>query len=132
MHVTADTSRRALVLVVDPKPETRHWMWRLLSRTFGVLEAPNAKLARSWIEERPDIDALIVDDELPDSRGSDLVKELASSSHPIAQRAIVVASEWRRMMLGGLVVVERGDIKAILQRLGMWFLPSGTHRIQPS
>ena len=95
-------------------------MWRLLSQAFGVLEAPNASLARKWIAERPDIDALIVEDDLPDTRGGDLVRELASRAHPIAARSIVVASEWRRVMLAGLTVVERGDSKTIVDKLTAW------------
>jgi response regulator RpfG family c-di-GMP phosphodiesterase len=135
MHTISPTegsSRRALVLVVDPKAETRHWMWRLLHRTFGVLEAPNAQLAKNWIRDRPDIDAIIVEDELPDARGSDLVKELARAAHPVAQHAIVVASEWRRVMLAGLVVVERGDIKTILQKLAIWFVAANATRVSVS
>jgi hypothetical protein len=111
----------ALVLIVDPQVETRHWLWRLLSNAFGVLEAKNATAARRWIDERPDIDALIIDDDLPDARGGDLVRELAERGNPIATRSIVVASEWRRVMLGGLNVVERGDMSGILQRLSTWF-----------
>jgi hypothetical protein len=98
-------------------------MWRLLNQAFGVLEAPNADLARKWIAERPDIDALIVEDELPDTRGGELVRELADRAHPIAARSIVVASEWRRMMLApGLTVVERGDAKTIVDKLTSWFI----------
>lgn len=113
---------RALVLIVDPKVETRHWMWRLLNQAFGVLEAPNASLARQWIAERPDIDALIVEDDLPDARGGDLVREFANRAHPIAAHSIVVASEWRRVMLAGLTVVERGDSKTIVDKLTTWFI----------
>ena len=116
--------RRALVLIVDPQASTRHWMWRLLSRAFGVLEAQNAVAARRWIDERPDIDALIVEDDLPGSRGSELVKELARMEHPIASRSIVIASEWRRVMLSGMNVVERGDMQTILALLTGWFVPS--------
>ena len=116
-----EPTRRALILVVDPQAATRHWMWRLLSRAFGVLEAQNAAAARRWIRERPDIDALIVEDDLPDMRGSELVRELASSDHPISRRSIVIASEWRRVMLAGMNVVERGDMQSILANLGQWF-----------
>jgi DNA-binding NtrC family response regulator len=112
---------RGLVLIVDARVETRHWLWRLLSRAFGVLEAPSAQAARRWIEERPDIDALIVDDDLPDSRGGELVRELQENAHPIARRAIVVASDWRRVMLGGLTVVERGDVDGLLSTLAGFF-----------
>jgi hypothetical protein len=115
-------SSRALVLIVDPQVESRHWMWRLLSKAFGVIEAQNARSARRWIDERPDIDAVVIEDELPDSRGSDLVKDLARCGHPIATRSIVIASDWRRVMLGGLTVVERGDVQSIVQKLTSWFM----------
>jgi CheY-like chemotaxis protein len=126
---TDSSSRRALVLIVDPRPETRHWMWRLLSRAFGVLEASSALSARRWIRDRPDIDAIIVDDELPDTRGADLVKELVQSAHPIADRSIIIASEWRRVMLGGLTVVDRGDMQSVLTQLTGWFQPPSSRRI---
>ena len=129
---TREAQRRALVLVVDPKPETRHGMWRLLSQTFGVIEAPNAVLAKNWLRERPDIDAIIVEDELPDSRGSDLVRELARCASPVADRAIVIASEWRRVMLGGMVVVERGDRRAILEKLTGWFSAPSASYLKPA
>jgi DNA-binding NtrC family response regulator len=115
---------RALVLIVDPRVETRHWLWRFLNRGFGVIEAGNAKSALRWIEERPDIDALVVEDELPDTRGGELVRSLAARAHPIADRAIVVASDWRRVMLNGLHVVEHGDIDGIVDTLTHWFVRS--------
>lgn len=119
---------RALILVVDSRVSSRHSMWRLLDhRSFGVLEAGDSDAARRWIEERPDIDAIIVDDELVDGRGAELVRELGRERHPIAERAIVVASEWRRVMLSGLNVVERGDVDTMMSMLTRWFAPSLTH-----
>jgi CheY-like chemotaxis protein len=116
---------RALILVVDSKVETRHWMWRLLSNHgYGVLEAPNAAAAMRWIDERPDIDALVIDDDLVDGRGAELARELADDAHPLAERAVVVASEWRRVMLSGLHVVERGDAETLVEILSKWFVPS--------
>lgn len=120
---------RALILIVDSKVETRHWMWRLLSGSFGVLEAPDAASARRWIEERPDIDGLVIDDDLADERGADLVRDLVRDGNPITERTIVVASEWRRVMLAGLNVVERGDVGDLVGMLDRWFLPSETRAV---
>ncbi len=114
-----------LVLLVDPSLTSRHWMWRALSRAFGVIEAGNARGARDWLACRPDIDALVVDNELPDERGVDLVRDLASSHHPVASRAIVLARpspDWARIAQAGATLVERGDLRAVLSKLSGWFL----------
>ena len=124
--------RRALVLIVDPKVASRHWLWRLLNKAFGVVEAQNALSARRWIQERPDIDALVVDDDLPDSRGGEFVRELKQIAHPIADRSIVVASEWRRAMLAELNVVARGDAESIVSKLTFWFCAGDLARIPSS
>ena len=97
MNVETAVGRPPLVLLVDPVVASRHWMWRGLSRAFGVLEAGSAGGARDWIARRPDIDALVVQDELPDGRGLELVEELASEHHPVVSRSIVLArpgSRW--------------------------------------
>ncbi len=120
---------RALILIVDSKVETRHWMWRQLNGSFGVLEAPDAMSARRWIDERPDIDGLIIDDDLTDERGADLVRELVRDGHPLTERTIIVASEWRRVMLAGLNVVERGDVGDLVGMLDRWFAPSETRAV---
>jgi response regulator RpfG family c-di-GMP phosphodiesterase len=112
-------TRRALVLLVDAKVESRHWLWRTLSQAFGVIEAASAAAARRWIRERPDIDAIIVDDELPDARGHELVGELAREANPIAGRAIVVAAHAAEIAPN---VVEPGDVCAILSKLTGWLV----------
>jgi response regulator RpfG family c-di-GMP phosphodiesterase len=101
--------RPPLVLLVDPIISSRHWMWRAMSRAFGVLEAGTARGALDWIEQRPDIDALVVQDDLPDQRGADLVKDLALLQHPVASRSIVLT---RAAM----------DPRAVLAKLATWFL----------
>lgn len=114
-----------LVLLVDPSVASRHWMWRTLSRGFGVLEAGNSRGARDWLSRRPDIDALVVDDALPDERGVDLVRDLASAHHPVASRSIVLARpgpEWAPLALTGATLVERGDLRAVFSKLAGWFL----------
>lgn len=119
MQVMAAADNRPLVLLVDPQVESRHWLWRRLNDVFGILEATTARGARQWIEERPDIDALITADELPDARGAELVAELAEKNHPIASRSIVLASPeaaWRKTAFG-ISVVDRGDIRALLALL---------------
>jgi len=118
-------SRPPLVLLVDPIVTSRHWMWRSLSRAFGVIEAPDAKGARDWIAHRPDIDALVVQDELPDARGVELVRDLALESHPIASRAIVLArpADMSLLAAAGAAIVERGDLRTLLAKLAAWFFP---------
>lgn len=100
-------------------------MWRALSRTFGVLEAGTAGAARTWISRRPDIDALIVQDDLPDERGRELVRELSEARHPVAARSIVLARpspDWVGIAQAGLTFVERGDLRAVLSMLATWFV----------
>ena len=109
--------RKALVLIVDPQVGSRHWLWRMLNHAFGVIEASSASGARRWIAERPDIDAMIVEDELPDARGSDLIRELVQSRHPAASRSILIASDWRHVMLSGINVVSRGEVRSIAGKL---------------
>jgi hypothetical protein len=114
-----------LVLLVDPIVASRHWMWRTLSRAFGVLEACDARGARAWIAHRPDIDALVIEDELPDERGLDLVRSLATAKNPIASRSIVLARpnpDWARIAQAGATLVEHGDLRAVLSKLAGWFL----------
>jgi len=125
MNLDSAGGRPPLVLLVDPVVTSRHWMWRTLSRAFGVLEAVNAQGARDWLDRRPDIDALVVEDELPDERGLDLVRALATDSHPIASRAIVLARpspDWARFGHAGATLIARGDLRAVLAKLASWFL----------
>ncbi|MGO9837927.1 MAG: hypothetical protein ACLP1X_27400 [Polyangiaceae bacterium] len=96
-----------IVLVVDPVVASRHALWRLLSRSFGVLEAPDARRAREWLACRPNIDALVVQRELPDTSGSDFVKSLAAARIPVASRTIVVA--------------RPVDLHALVTSLAGWF-----------
>lgn len=129
----AAAARPPLVLLVDPIVTSRHWMWRSLSRAFGVIEAPDAKGARDWIARRPDIDALVVQDELPDARGVELVRDLANESHPIASHAIVLARpnvDVSLLAAAGAAIVERGDLRTLLAKLAAWFFPAATARQQ--
>jgi hypothetical protein len=125
VSLNAGGSRPPLVLLVDPVIPSRHWMWRSLSRAFGVLEAGDARGAREWMERRPDIDALVVEDDLPDERGSELVRALASDQNPIVSRSIVLARpspDWARLAHGGATLLERGDPRAVVAKLASWFL----------
>jgi hypothetical protein len=101
--------RPPLVLLVDPIVASRHWMWRAMSHAFGVLEAGTARGARDWIAQRPDIDALVVQDDLPDERGVELVRDLARLQYPVASHAIILT---RSAM----------DLRAVLSKLATWFL----------
>jgi DNA-binding NtrC family response regulator len=100
-------SHLAVVLVVDPVAPSRHLMWRLLSQSFGVIEAVDARAARDWLACRPDIDALVVQNDLPDGRGSDLVRSLAKSRVAAASQAVVVA--------------RPVDLRAVAMSLASWF-----------
>jgi response regulator RpfG family c-di-GMP phosphodiesterase len=125
INADVTTGRSPLVLLVDPLIASRHFMWRALSRTFGVLEAGDAAAARTWIESRPDIDALIVEDNLPDQRGIDLVRGLVSAKHPVARRCIVLARpapDWAGIAQAGLTLIERGDLRAVAAKLASWLL----------
>jgi hypothetical protein len=125
MSLETAVGRPPLVLLVDPIVASRHWMWRGMNRAFGVLEAGSVGAARDWIARRPDIDALVVQDDLPDGHGGDLVRQLADERHPVASRAIVLARpgpEWVRIAQLGATLVERGDLRAVLSKLAGWFL----------
>jgi response regulator RpfG family c-di-GMP phosphodiesterase len=125
MNLDAVSGRPPLVLLVDPFVASRHFMWRALSRAFGVLEARSASSARTWIERRPDIGALVLDDELPDQRGLELVQELTTAKHPIITRTIVLARsgpDWAEIAHAGLTLIERGDLRAVAAKLAGWFL----------
>jgi response regulator RpfG family c-di-GMP phosphodiesterase len=124
MTPDAMLGRPPLVLIVDPSVAARHWMWRTLSRAFGVVEAGNARGARDWIARRPDIDALIIEDDLPDQRGLDLAHELATARHPVASRTIVLArpgAEWASTALFAATLVEKGDVRSVLSKLAGWY-----------
>ncbi len=109
MSLDTAVGRPPLVLLVDPIVASRHWMWRAMSRAFGVLEAGTAQAAREWIAQRPDIDALVTQDDLPDERGAALVEQLAREKHPVASRSIVL-------------VRSRTDLRAVLSKLAGWLL----------
>jgi response regulator RpfG family c-di-GMP phosphodiesterase len=126
MNLDAAFGRPPLVLLVDPTASSRHWMWRALNSAFGVLEAGSARGAREWMDRRSDIDALIVENELPDAPGVDLVGDLASARHPIASRSIVLARpspDWARVVHAqGATFIERGDLRAVITKLAGWFM----------
>jgi DNA-binding NtrC family response regulator len=103
----AVAARLPVVLVVDPVAASRFTMWRLLSRYFGVLEAPDARRARDWLASRRGIDALIVQAELPDADGGAFVKSLVSSGVAVASRAILVK--------------KTVDLRAVVTTLADWF-----------
>jgi response regulator RpfG family c-di-GMP phosphodiesterase len=100
-------ARLPIVLIVDPIAASRFTMWRLLSRSFGVLEAEDARHACEWLDCRKSIDALIVQKELPDAYGGELVQSLLSARVTAASRVIIV---------------ERPiDFRSVVTRLADWF-----------
>jgi DNA-binding NtrC family response regulator len=105
-------SRLPIVLVVDPRVESRVTMWRLLNRSFGILEAADARGAHEWLKRRQDIDALVVRKELPDADGGELVNNLAAAWVPAAVRAIVIETP--------------EDVRAAVVRLTRWFFARDT------
>jgi DNA-binding NtrC family response regulator len=90
MNVDAVAGRLPLVLVVDPLVASRHRLWRVLHRAFGVLEAEDLESARAWIGRRPNIDAILVHHSLPDGSGADLAREMGEAHHPAADRVLVM------------------------------------------
>jgi DNA-binding NtrC family response regulator len=104
-----------IVLVVDPIAISRFTMWRLLSRAFGVLEASDARTARSWLAVRPDIDALVVHHDLPDAEGSDLVSNLKTVRASLASRAILVT--------------RPVDMRSVVANLTEWFFARNTRTV---
>ena len=125
MSMNPAFARPPLVLIVDPVVASRQWLWRTMSQAFGVVEASSARAARDWLRSRPDLDALVVQDELPDQSGRDLVASLVSEQHPVSTRSIVLAKrspDWVRIAQTGLTLIERGDLRALFAKLASWFL----------
>jgi hypothetical protein len=125
MSMNPAFARPPLVLIVDPVVASRQWLWRAMSQAFGVVEASSARAARDWLRSRPDLDALVVQDELPDQSGRDLVASLVSERHPVSTRSIVLAKrspDWVRVAQTGLTLIERGDLRALFAKLASWFL----------
>jgi hypothetical protein len=130
MNLETIGGRSPLVLVVDPTIASRHRMWRALSRAFGVLEAVSADTARKWIHSRPDIDALVVQEELPGQNGVDFVRELASAEHPITRRTILQAKSAPEGgsfgSMTGVTWMEQGDLRGVSTKLAGWLLVRDT------
>jgi hypothetical protein len=103
----AAVARLPIVLVVDPVVASRFTMWRMLSRSFGVLEAPDARGALDLLAFRRDVDALVVQQELPDARGSDLVESLVTARAAVASRV--------------MLVTRPVDTRTVLKNLTGWF-----------
>jgi len=116
INLDVAVARLEVVLVVDPVAATRHTMWRLLNRFFGVIEACDAQGAREWLSTRPNIDALVVQADLPDARGGQLVKSLAGARVPAASRAVVVG--------------RPADLRMVVTSLSRWFLLRDTRRAE--
>ena len=114
--ISLDAARLPIVLVVDPVVASRHTMWRLLSRSFGVIEAPDARGASAWLTSRPNIDALVVQRELPDSYGSEFVESLAAARFAVASRAILVG--------------RPVNLRTVATSLAVWFLSEDKRRTE--
>ncbi len=100
-------ARLPIVLVVDPVAASRLAMWRLLSRSFGVLEAPGARRAEEWLARRPDIAPLVAPRGLPDADGGGVGSSLVSARVDGASRSILVG--------------RPVDLRRVLTDLTGWF-----------
>jgi DNA-binding NtrC family response regulator len=107
ISLDAVATRLPIVLVVDPVAASRQAMWRSLSRSFGVLEAPDARHARDWLARRPNIDALVVQKELPDADSGEFVGSLLAARASVASRVILVS--------------RPVDLRMVLKSLVGWF-----------
>jgi len=107
ISVDVAATRLPIVLVVDPVAASRQAMWRSLSRSFGVLEAHDARHARDWLARRPTIDALVVQKELPDTEGGEFVGSLLAARASVASRVILVS--------------RPVDLRMVLKSLVGWF-----------
>jgi hypothetical protein len=107
-------ARLPIVLVVDPIATSRFTMWRLLNRSFGVLEAEDARRACEWLDCRQSIDALVVQKELPDAHGGDLLNRLLAARVAAASR--------------GILVERPIDFRLVVTRLAGWFLSRETRK----
>lgn len=113
---TSATARLPVVLVVDPVASSRHTLWRLLTHCFGVIESTDARGAREWLERRPDIDALVVQDDLPDARGREWVKSLAEARLGAVSHALVVG--------------RPVDLRMVVTRMVGWFFSRDSRRAE--
>lgn len=109
ISLDAAPAQLPIVLVVDPVGASRQALWRSLSRCFAVIEASDARGARDWLAHRSDIDALVVQRDLPDAQGSDLVKSLVTAQAAVASRSILVTNPV--------------DLRGVLTSLTGWFYP---------
>ncbi len=91
MNLEPTATRLPIVLVIDPVAASRLTLWRLLSRSCGVLEAPDAQRAQACLDRWPRVDALVVQRQLPDGTGEELVARLAQARVPAASRAVLVS-----------------------------------------
>jgi DNA-binding NtrC family response regulator len=114
--VDAVVARLPIVLVVDPVAASRFTMWRMLSPSFGVLEAADARRARDWLTSGRRIDALVVQKELPDADGSEFVKSLATAGVTSASRTILVTSPI--------------DVHTVVTSLAGWFFSRDVRRAE--
>ena len=112
----AVSTRLPIVLVVDPEAASRQAMWRSLSRSFGVLEAADAWHARDWLTRRPNIDALVLQKELPDADGGEFVEDLLAAHASVAAHVILVS--------------RPVDLRIVLKSLVGWFFSRDVRKAQ--
>ncbi|MEM9414572.1 MAG: response regulator [Planctomycetota bacterium] len=85
----SNTPRRRRLLLVDRDPALRSQLEGCADPNTTVLYADTLAKARSVIEDHRNIDVAVIDPDLADGSGLELVNELASSKH--ATQAVVVS-----------------------------------------
>ncbi len=92
----------AKVLIVDDSPLTRHQIRKiLLGNGFGdgdLQEAANGYLALKWIESQP-VDLLLLDWNMPELNGIELVKKLRMTTAYQKLPIIMITSETAKLFL---------------------------------
>ena len=114
---------RARVLVIDDDPAARYTLRKCLEgEPYHVLEAASAREGlRAATAMRPEL--IVLDLQLPDRRGEDVLRELAESSVTSAIPVLIATSEpltpeLRARLASAAGVVSKGDLdRAAVMRL---------------
>jgi hypothetical protein len=104
--IRLDAARLPIVLVVDPVVASRHHDVALAQPVFRCPRSPRRAMP-ARLACRRNIDALVVQSELPDTYGSEFVESLAAAQVAVASRAIRV--------------VRSVDLRTVVTNLAGWF-----------
>ena len=106
------------ILVVDDHALIREALRGVLKELKGdaeILEAPNARLAMHRIEENPDIELILLDLNLPDGSGLELLRALRER-YPAISVVVLSASD------------ERENVAKALDLGALGFIPKSSPR----